>query len=230
MITQTSKPITIFIMKTIKLTAMICSFLMLSYCSEDDGGPKEQEVPNAEETGIFLVQDLHLRYLRQQIDILAEKIIEAEKAVNEKPDDLELQAVLKELKEIQGMNLGQLDFVNSQIETIFGQNNELIGRVPRVVPPLPDPPNPCNCLIPLDLSRLKNILSIDKEGVEIIVRAENQEVVGVFGDADTFEGTDLIAFSLDGEIDFSGNVAIEIKIPFEPGVDGKASFSVSGKL
>ncbi|MDY8136871.1 hypothetical protein [Aquimarina sp. 2201CG5-10] len=216
-------------MKTIKVFALICMILTLASCDDDD---VDIVILNAEETGIFLEQDLHLRYLRQNVDRRRELIkeLEAEGDPN------------NQIEELEALNVTDLNYANTLNDQISsGISISEVPRVPRIDPPLPPPPDPCNCLDRINMSKLKGILTIPNFGrssgrsngknmdVSIKLRTEQQEELGSFGAPQNFDGTGLDIISLIGNIEYTGNVEIEVTKFFQP-VNDMITYTLSGRI
>ncbi len=216
-------------MKTIKVCIGLFMLAVSPFgCSDDDNTVPDIVIPSAEETGTFLEQDLHLLYLNQEDDLIAEDISSVEEELANDPNNDDLQAQLEELEVTRATNTEQINFLNEQIASIFNQEN-LLGRVPRLGP-LPPPPSPCNCLDPIDLTKLKEVLLAgNAEGFSVTVFTENEEVIAEFGNISDYEDTGLQVISLDEAIDFQGDVIIQITKFFEP-AEGVISYFVEGNI
>ncbi len=213
-------------MKTIKVLALICSFLVIWSCGDDDGD--DIIIPDAEETGTFLEQDLHLLFLSRQDDLIAEEIASVEEDLANDPDNQDLQMQLEELESTRETNTEQINFLNGQIGDIVS-DLEVRPRVPRLGP-LPPPPSPCSCFSPLDLTRLQEVLLAgNTEGFSVTVFSENQEVIAEFGNLSDFENTGLQVISINDAIDFQGNVTLQITKFFNP-VGDIISYSIEGNI
>jgi len=182
-------------MKTIQVCIGLFMLATIPFgCSEDDA-VADIIVPDAEETGTFLEQDLHLLYLRRQYDLIAEDIAVVEEELANDPDNQDFLAQLEELEANREMNTQQIIFLNAQIEEVLS-NQAVRPKVPRLGP-LPPPPMPCTCFSPLDLTRLQEVLLIgNTEGFSATVFSENQEVIEEFGNISEFEDTGIPVISI----------------------------------
>jgi len=213
-------------MKTIKVFALLCSFLAIWSCGDDD--VDDIIIPDAEETGTFLEQDIHLLYLSRQDDEIATEIASVEEELVNDPDNLDLQGQLEELEGRRETNTAQINFLNGQIDETVG-NAAIRPRVPRL-PPVPPPPLPCTCFTDLDFTRLQQIiLAGNTEGFSVTVFSENQEVIAEFGNLSEFEDTGLQMLSIDNAIDFQGNVTIQIS-KFFPPIGDITTYSIEGGI
>ncbi len=207
-------------MKTFNILALTGIMLLFLSCKDDD---IIVIAPDSEETGEFLEQDLHVLYLRQQIDLANEKI----KELN--PDDPDDQGQIEELEAENESNEKHLDFLKEQTESIFEEYPEFIAKLGRRGP-IPPAPSPCNCLTPVDLTKLMRIVRIGEvEGFAASVFSENQEVLVDFGVSEVYENSKLNFISLEKTIDFQGKVTLKISKFFEP-LQQVISYSVEGGI
>ncbi len=196
-------------------------------CSDDDI-VDDIVVPDAEETGTFLEQDLHVLYLSRQDDLIAEDIASIEEELVNDPDNQDLQGQLEELEGRREANTEQINFLNEQIEEIVGDLS-IRPRVPRL-PPIPPPPSPCSCFDSLDFTRLQEVLLAgNADGFSVTVFTENQEVIAEFGNLTEFEDTGLQVLSLNNTIDFQGTVIIQITKFFGP-IGDITTYSIEGSI
>ncbi|MDH7448363.1 hypothetical protein [Aquimarina sp. 2201CG14-23] len=213
-------------MKTIKVLATLLFFVALLGCSDDD--VDDIVIPDAEETGIFLEQDLHLLYLSRQDDLIAADIASVEEDLANDPNNQDLQAQLAELEERRNTNTAQITFLNGQIDEGL-ENIGIRPRVPRL-PPVPPPPLPCSCEDRINFSQLIQVLLLgNSEGFAVTVFSENQEVLAEFGNLTDFEDTGLQVISIGDTIDFQGNVTIQITKFFEP-INDNVTYSLGGSI
>ncbi|KAA1247511.1 aminoacyltransferase [Aquimarina sp. RZ0] len=217
-------------MKTLKKVWLIPLTLVVflyTSCSDDDDVINVITL-DAEETGVFLEQDLHLLFLSRKDDLIEEDIVSVQADLEGDPDNQDLQAQLIELEEQRATNTDQINFLNEQISLISG-NEELVGIVPRIPPP-PIPPSPCSCFLPLDLTRLREIVLLgNTENYAITVFSENQEVLEELGSLDSFMGTNLSSLSLSDTINFQGDVTIQVTKFFEP-IQDLVTYSLNGVI
>ncbi|SEL25132.1 hypothetical protein SAMN04487910_2158 [Aquimarina amphilecti] len=215
-------------MKTIQVCIGLFMLAVVPFGCSDDDIVDDIVVPDAEETGTFLEQDLHVLYLSRQDDLIAEEIASVEEELVNDPDNQDLQGQLEELQERREANTEQINFLNGQIEEIVG-DLAVRPRVPRL-PPVPPPPLPCTCFTDVEFSRLEQILLAgNAEGFAVTVFTENQEVIAEFGNLTDFEDTGLQVISLNEAIDFQGNVVIQISKFFEP-IGDITTYSIEGNI
>ncbi|WP_299258385.1 hypothetical protein [uncultured Aquimarina sp.] len=215
-------------MKTIQVCIGLFMLAAVPFGCSDDDLVSDVDVPDAEETGTFLEQDLHVLYLSRQDDLIVEEITSIEEELAGDPDNQDLQAQLEELESRRETNTEQINFLNGQIDSAL-ENVAFRGRVPRL-PPIPPPPSPCSCFTNLDFTRLQEVLVAgNDEGFAVTVFTENQEVIAEFGNISDFEDTGLSVISINDAIDFQGNVTIQITKFFEP-VGDIITYSIEGNI
>ncbi|WP_299313192.1 hypothetical protein [uncultured Aquimarina sp.] len=215
-------------MKTIQVCIGLFMLAAVPFGCSDDDLVSDVDVPDAEETGTFLEQDLHVLYLSRQDDLIVEEITSIEEELAGDPDNQDLQAQLEELESRRETNTEQINFLNGQIEEALS-DIAIRPRAPRL-PPLPPPPSPCSCFTNVEFSRLQQILLAgNAEGFAVTVFSENQEVIAEFGNLMDFEDTALQVISLDEPIDFQGNVTIQISKFFAP-IGDITTYSIEGNI
>ncbi|MHA7055831.1 hypothetical protein ACWGOQ_0001325 [Aquimarina sp. M1] len=215
-------------MKTIQVCIWLCVLAAVPYGCSDDDGVDDIIIPDAEETGTFLEQDLHLLYLSRQDDLIVEEITSVEQELANDPDNQDLQAQLEELEANRDTNTEQINFLNGQIEDALS-NTAIRPRVPRL-PPVPPPPLPCSCEDRINFTELLSVLIAGNgEGFNVTIFSENQEVLAEFGDLSDFEDTGLQVISINNTINFQGNVSIQISKYFEP-IGDVVTYSLEGNI
>ncbi|WP_299245918.1 hypothetical protein [uncultured Aquimarina sp.] len=215
-------------MKTIQVCIGLFMLAVVPFGCSDDDMVVDIDVPDAEETGTFLEQDLHLLYLSRQDDLIVEEIASVEEDLANDPGNQDLEAQLEELEVRRETNTEQINFLNGQIEEIVG-DLAIRPRVPRL-PPLPPPPLPCNCQGSLNFTELVQVLIAgNTEGFSVTVFSENQEVIAEFGNLTEFEDTGLQVVSINNTIDFQGNVTVQITKFFGP-IGDITTYSIEGNI
>jgi len=208
-------------MKTIQTLALTCIILLLLSCNNDDA--KGAVAPDSEETGEFLEQDLHMLYLRQQIERTNEKIKELD---SNDPDN---QGQLEELKAENERNEKYLEFLKEQTESIFEEYPEFIAKLGRIGP-IPPAPSPCNCLTPINLTKVVQIIrSGEVEGFSATIFSENQDILLEFSAPEAYENSKLNFISLEGIIDYEGKVTLRVSKLFEP-IQEIISYAIEGGI
>ncbi|MGY3791633.1 hypothetical protein [uncultured Aquimarina sp.] len=215
-------------MKTIQVCIAMFMLAAVPFGCSDDDAIDDIKIPDAEETGIFLEQDLHVLYLLRQDDLIEEQIISVMTDLENDPNNEDLQAQLEELENQREVNTEQIDFLNSQIEEALSDVS-LRPRVPRLGP-FPPPPLPCDCQDPLNFTALmKVLLEGNPEGLSVVVFSENQEVLAEFGNIQNFEDTSFIETSIGENIDFQGVVTVQIS-KFFPPIQDITTYSITGNI
>ncbi|MBW1296178.1 hypothetical protein [Aquimarina litoralis] len=217
-------------MKTIQVCIAMIMLAAVPFGCSDDDAIDDIKIPDAEETGIFLEQDLHLLHLSRQDDLIAEEIASLEEELANDPNNQGLQAQLEQLQENREINTERINFLNAQTDEALSDVS-IRPRVPRL-PPVPPPPLPCTCLSNLDFNTLQQLLLAGNEEAEVFsgtVFAENQEVIAEFGNLQEFEDTGLLSISIEGNIDFQGEVILQIT-KFFPPVNDVITYSIRGNI
>lgn len=176
-------------MRIVKVTAMICSFMMVSMCGDGD---KETEGLSAEDTGVFLMEDLVIRNLEI-------KNVELDRRIRDTEDPKEIE----ELQEQVDVNNKEINMLEEVIKS-FGVD-EVFLRIPPL-PPLPGPCGSGNC--PMAFGNLEVIIFLRDIEINTIALtdAESQKPIG------SFESTEIEGFqgvSFMGKEGFEGNAFLQ---------------------
>ncbi|WP_298314027.1 hypothetical protein [uncultured Aquimarina sp.] len=215
-------------MKTIQVCIGLFMLAIVPFGCSDDDMVIDIDVPDAEETGTFLEQDLHVLYLSRQDDLIAAEIASVEEELANDPDNQDFLAQLEELEARRETNTEQINFLNAQIEEALS-DVAIRPRVPRL-PPVPPPPLPCSCDDAINLSELNQVLLVgNPEGFSVTIFSDNQEVIAEFGNLSEFEDTGLQVISINDPIDFQGNVTVQITKFFGP-IGDITTYSIEGNI
>lgn len=215
-------------MKTIQVCIAMIMLAAVPFGCSDDDAIDDIKIPDAEETGIFLEQDLHLLHLSRQDDLIAEQIVSVMTDLENDPNNEDLQAQLEELENQREGNTEQINFLSAQINEAL-EDVSIRPKVPRLPLP-PPPPLPCNCFTDLEFSNLQQVLLAgNAEAFSVVVFSENQEVLAEFGNIQEFEDTGLQSISIDGNIDFQGVVTVQIT-KFFPPLNDVITYSITGTI
>ncbi|MBQ4818836.1 hypothetical protein [Aquimarina sp. MMG016] len=204
-------------MKTFKrlwlLPLIVGAFALCTSCDN---------LSEAEKQGVFLEQDLHALYLRQQMDNTQKEIDRLEGNATHS-DDIEEQLLLlkRQLKESEA----QFNSLQKQVES----TSQISGLRPiPIVGPFPPPPSPCNCFTPVMLSNIQQIY-IGKGSKNFSIRIVNEqgkEVVS-FSEPAVVNNQGVTSISVNEGINFKGNVFLEIK-KFSESFNSEVNFKIKG--
>ncbi|MFD2563928.1 hypothetical protein [Aquimarina rubra] len=200
-------------MKTIKVFALICSFLAVYSCAEDDDNTI---VLNSEDTGVFLAEDLIIFNLQGENNLLNLEKDALETLLGQTDDPDEIASLEEQIAEIE-MNLTSNNEDIASFEGIIAQAQEDEGIVFIRIPPRPPLPGPCgtaNC--PPKFENLNTIIFI-RTLLELSasLNNNNQEPLGAFGDLETYQDGPFQSISFESFNQSSNSAILELNFQIE---------------
>ncbi|WP_299432922.1 hypothetical protein [uncultured Aquimarina sp.] len=200
-------------MKTIKVFALICCFLAVCSCTEDDD---DIIVLNSEDTGVFLAEDLIIFNLQGENNLLNLEKDALETLLGQTDNPDEIASLQEQIAEIE-MNLASNNDDIASFEGIILQAQEDQGIVFIRIPPRPPLPGPCgtaNC--PPKFENL-NVIIFIRPLLELSasLNNNNQEPLGVFGELEIYQDGPFQSVSFESSNQSSNFAILELNFQIE---------------